>query len=86
MIRRERNCERSFVMGLFVTFSAEELQEFEQWRKANAEKGEAIVVEAVSPRRPDKFKVWFAKPVPNPASLPWYKPLEEARPESEEPR
>lgn len=64
-------------MGLFVTFSADELQEFEQWRKANAEKGEVIVIQAVTPRRPDKFKVWFAKPLANPSKLSWYKPVKE---------
>ncbi len=64
-------------MGLFVTFSAEELREFEEWRKANAKSGEAIVIQAVSKRRPDRFKVWFAKPLPNAASLRWYKPIVE---------
>lgn len=64
-------------MGLFVTFSAEELREFEEWRKHNAKSGEAIVIQAVSKRRPDRFKVWFAKPLANPAGLRWYKPIEE---------
>jgi hypothetical protein len=75
-------------MGLFVTFSSEELEEFERWRKANAQHGEVIVIEAVSPRRPDRFKVWFAKPLPNEAKLPWYKPIEEviaARPSEQAP-
>jgi hypothetical protein len=64
-------------MGLFVTFSSEELEEFERWRKDNAQHGEVIVIEAVSPRRPDRFKVWFAKPLPNETKLAWYKPIEE---------
>jgi hypothetical protein len=75
-------------MGLFVTFSSEELEEFERWRKANAQHGGVIVIEAVSPRRPDRFKVWFAKPLPNEAKLPWYKPIEEviaARPSEQAP-
>jgi hypothetical protein len=65
-------------MGLLVTFSAAELQEFEQWRKANARDGEVIVIEAVSRRRPDTFKVWFEKPVAGKANLSWYKPVEDA--------
>jgi len=64
-------------MGLFVTFSSEELEEFERWRKANAKQGEAIVIEAVSRRRPDRFKVWFARPLPKDTNLRWYKPIEE---------
>lgn len=67
-------------MGLFVTFSAEELREFEEWRKQNAKSGEAIVIQAVSKRRPDRFKVWFAKPVAEPAKLRWYKPIKEETP------
>ena len=64
-------------MGLFVTFSAEELEEFDRWRKANDKNGEVIVIEPVSRRRPNSFKVWFAKPVPNESNLTWYKPVEE---------
>ncbi len=64
-------------MGLMVTFSAEELQEFEDWRRANAKSGEVIVVAAVSRKRPNSFKVWFEKPAPALAKLPWYKPIEE---------
>jgi hypothetical protein len=67
-------------MGLFVTFSAEELQEFEAWRKENAKSGEAIVIQAVSKRRPDRFKVWFAKPVADQKKLGWYKPIKEESP------
>lgn len=68
-------------MGLFVTFSAEELREFEEWRKENAKSGEAIVIQAVSKRRPDRFKVWFAKPVADQKKLTWYKPIEEIKEE-----
>ena len=64
-------------MGLFVTFSAEELEEFDQWRKTSAKNGEVIVIEPVSRRRPNSFKVWFAKPVPDNSNLPWYKPVKE---------
>ena len=64
-------------MGLFVTFSTEELEEFDQWRKASAKNGEVIVIEPVSRRRPNSFKVWFAKPVPDASNLPWYKPVTE---------
>ena len=71
-------------MGLFATFSAEdatfsaeELQEFEQWRKANAEDGQVIVIEPVSKRRPNSFKVWFEKPIVGHINLRWYKPIEE---------
>jgi hypothetical protein len=71
------NTQRRLTMGLFVTFSSEELEEFERWRKANAQHGEVIVIEAVSRRRSDRFKVWFAKPLPNETKLPWYKPIEE---------
>jgi hypothetical protein len=80
--------QRRITMGLFVTFSSEELEEFERWRKANSKQGEVIVIEAVSPRRPDRFKVWFAKPLPNEAKPPWYKPIEEviaARPSEQAP-
>jgi hypothetical protein len=75
-----RQQQSELVMGLFVTFSAEELQEFEEWRKANAKSGEAIVIQAVSKRRPDRFKVWFAKPVADHKKLSWYKPIEDATP------
>jgi ABC transporter substrate binding protein len=44
--------------------------EFERWRKDNAQHGEVIVIEAVSPRIPDRFKVWFAKPLPKETKLP----------------
>jgi hypothetical protein len=71
------NMKRRPNMGLFVTFSSEELEDFERWRKANAKHGEAIVIEAVSPRRPDRFKVWFARPLPNDANLSWYKPIKD---------
>ena len=64
-------------MGIFKTFSAEELEEFEQWRRKNAKDGEVIIIEAVSKRRPDSFKVWFEKPVAGHQNLPWYKPIEE---------
>lgn len=64
-------------MGIFKTFSAEELEEFEQWRRKNAKDGEVIVIEAVSKRRPDSFKVWFEKPVAGQEKLPWYKPVAE---------
>jgi hypothetical protein len=67
-------------MGLFVTFSAEELQEFERWRQTNAKEGEVIVIEPVSRKREKSFKVWFAKPVANASRLAWYKPIAEARP------
>ncbi len=70
-------------MGLFVTFSAEELQEFEAWRKANAKEGQVIVIEPVSKRRPDSFKVWFEKPVADQQKLRWYKPIAEAKPQPE---
>ena len=62
--------ERRLDVGLFVTFSSEELEEFERWRTANSKQGEVIVIEAVSRRRPDEFKAWFAKPLPNEAKLP----------------
>ena len=64
-------------MGIFKTFSAEELEEFEQWRRKNAKDGEVIVIETVSKRRPDSFKVWFEKPIANAQNLPWFKPIEE---------
>jgi len=64
-------------MGIFVTFSAEELAEFEKWRQANAKDGEVIVIEKVSKRRPDSFKVWFEKPVAAAKNLRWYKPVQE---------
>ena len=65
-------------MGLFVTFSAEDLQEFEKWRRANAKDGEVIIIEAVSRRRPSSFKVWFEKPIVGHKNLPWYKPIQES--------
>jgi hypothetical protein len=64
-------------MGIFVTFSKEELEEFEEWRRKNAQSGEVIVIEGVSKRRPDSFKVWFEKPVAGHKNLSWYKPLAE---------
>lgn len=64
-------------MGIFVTFSAEELQEFEKWKQANAKDGEVIVIEKVSRRRPKSFKVWFEKPVAGHKNLPWYKPIQD---------
>ncbi|HJT08787.1 MAG TPA: hypothetical protein VJ747_17785 [Stellaceae bacterium] len=66
-------------MGIFVTFSKEELEEFEEWRKKNAKSGEVIVIEAVSKRRPDSFKVWFEKPVADQKKLPWFKPIQEEK-------
>lgn len=65
-------------MGLFMTFSSEELQEFEQWRKASAAGGQVIVIEPVSRRRPNSFKVWFEKPIESTSKLRWYKPIREA--------
>lgn len=65
-------------MGLFVTFSAEQLQGFEKWRRANASTSEVMIIEPVSKRRPDSFKVWFEKPTAGHRQLPWYKPIEEA--------
>jgi hypothetical protein len=65
-------------MGLFVTFSAEELREFEQWRKANVASNQVVVIEPVSRRRPNSFKVWFEKPLAATSNLRWYKPIEEA--------
>ena len=64
-------------MGLFVTFSAEELQEFKKWREASTKDGEVIVIAPVSRRRPDSFKVWFEKPIAGHKNLSWYKPLAE---------
>ena len=64
-------------MGLFVTFSAEELKEFKKWREASTKDGEVMIIEAVSKRRPDSFKVWFEKPVAGQEKLPWYKPVAE---------
>jgi hypothetical protein len=71
-------------MGIFVTFSKEELEEFEAWRRKNAKSGEVIVIEAVSKRRPDSFKVWFEKPVGDQNKLPWFKPIEEKRAEADD--
>jgi hypothetical protein len=71
-------------MGIFVTFSAEELQEFENWRRTNAKEGEVIVIEAVSRRRPKSFKVWFEKPVAVPKNQPWYKPIQEVAKKTDE--
>ena len=71
-------------MGIFVTFSKEELEEFEAWRKKNAKGGEVIVIEKVSKRRPDSFKVWFEKPVVDHKKLPWYRPIEEKSAEGDE--
>ncbi|HEX6841419.1 MAG TPA: hypothetical protein VF113_07815 [Stellaceae bacterium] len=71
-------------MGIFVTFSKEELEEFEQWRKKNAKSGEVIVIEAVSKRRPDSFKVWFEKPAAEHKKQPWFKPIQEKRPEADD--
>jgi hypothetical protein len=71
-------------MGLFVTFSAEELEEFENWRRTNAKDGEVIVIEAVSRRRPKSFKVWFEKPVAGHKNLPWYKPIQDERPKTDD--
>jgi hypothetical protein len=68
-------------MGIFKTFSAEELEEFEQWRRKNAKSGEVIVIESVSKRRPDSFKVWFERPVPGMQNQPWYKPIQEKTPD-----
>ena len=71
-------------MGIFVTFSKEELEEFEEWRRKNAKSGEVIVIEKVSKRRPDSFKVWFEKPVAEAKKLPWYKPIQEKSAEPDE--
>ena len=71
-------------MGIFVTFSAEELAEFEKWRQANAKDGEVIVIEKVSKRRPDSFKVWFEKPVAGVQNQPWFKPIEERSDKTDE--
>jgi hypothetical protein len=71
-------------MGIFVTFSKEELEEFEEWRKKNAKSGEVIVIEKVSKRRPDSFKVWFEKPVADHKKLRWYKPIQEKSAEADE--
>ena len=65
-------------MGLFVTFSAEQLQGFEKWRQANASASEVMIIEPVSKRRPTSFKVWFEKPVAGHRQLPWYNPIQEA--------
>jgi len=62
-------------MGLFVTFSAEELKEFKKWREASTKEGEVMIIEAVSRRRPNSFKVWFEKPIVGHKNLPWYKPI-----------
>lgn len=71
-------------MGLFLTFSASELDEFEKWRRKNAQGGQVIVIEGPSYRRPDSFKVWFEKPIANRETLPWYKPIAEAGTEKPE--
>jgi hypothetical protein len=76
--------ERRSAMGIFVTFSADELEEFEAWRRANAKDGGVIVIKAVSQRRPDSFKVWFEKPVADHKSLPWYKPVQEDKDAADE--
>ncbi len=65
-------------MGLFLTFSASELDAFEKWRRKNARDGQVIVIEGLSQRRPDSFKVWFEKPVADRDTLSWYKPIAEA--------
>ena len=64
-------------MGLFITLSASELEEFEKWRRENAKDGQVIVIEGLSRRRPDSFKVWFEKPVAEAQKLRWYKPISE---------
>jgi hypothetical protein len=64
-------------MGLFITLSASELEEFEKWRRENAKDGQVIVIEGLSRRRPDSFKVWFEKPLAEPKKLRWYKPMAE---------
>jgi hypothetical protein len=64
-------------MGLFITLSASELEEFEKWRSENAKDGQVIVIEGLSRRRPDSFKVWFEKPLAEPKKLRWYKPISE---------
>lgn len=64
-------------MGLFITLSASELEEFEKWRRENAKDGQVIVIEGLSRRRPDSFKVWFEKPLAEPKKLRWYKPIAE---------
>jgi hypothetical protein len=69
--------ERRPAMGLFVTFSAEELQEFKKWREASTRDGEVMIIEPVSRRRPDSFKVWFEKPIADHKNLSWYKPVAE---------
>jgi hypothetical protein len=64
-------------MGLFITLSASELEEFEKWRRENAKDGQVIVIEGLSRRRPDSFKVWFEKPLAELQNLRWYKPIAE---------
>ncbi len=64
-------------MGLIVRLKAEGLEEFEKWRKANAKPKEVILLEPVSKRHPDAFKVWFEKAVPGCSTLSWYKPVED---------
>jgi hypothetical protein len=75
---------QEIAMGLFITLSASELEEFEKWRRENATDGQVIVIEGLSRRRPDSFKVWFEKPLAEPKKLRWYKPIVETGPKGAE--
>jgi antibiotic biosynthesis monooxygenase (ABM) superfamily enzyme len=66
---------REITMGMFINIAAEDFEAFDAWRKSNDKSGEkVIVVEPLSRKRTDSFKVWFDNPLAAQAKARWYKP------------
>jgi antibiotic biosynthesis monooxygenase (ABM) superfamily enzyme len=62
-------------MGMFINIAAEDFAAFDAWRKSNDKSGEKIIVlEPLSRKRRDSFKVWFDKPLAAEAKARWYRP------------
>jgi antibiotic biosynthesis monooxygenase (ABM) superfamily enzyme len=70
-----RRQAREITMGMFINIAAEDVEAFDAWRKSNDGSGEkVIVVEPLSRKRTDSFKVWFDTPLAAQAKARWYKP------------
>ena len=68
-------------MGMFINIAAKDLEEFTAWRRANDKSGDKIIIlEPLSRKRTDTFKVWFDSPLAAEARRRWYDPANHPAP------